>query len=584
MIARIIPLKRLPYSLSHFDYKIPPDLESSIMPGQLVEVPFRSTELFGIVVDRADASDTKNVKELSRIVHTTPLVSTSHIAFMEHIGLLYHISPGTLLKQSILPLQKRKIEHIELEPWKDTPKAEAATSNYIHYSTASERQLHMHKLLREHTLIIVPEVEHINEIVSSIDKELRSRIVCWHAKLSKKEQFERWLQVRNGEKHIVIGTRSALFLPFQNLQHIAVDMEHDMSHKSWNQSPRFHVKDIVKLYSETFGVHTTYMSFSMSVHAYYAVQTGKMKYHDDFVEKRKPIFLRKTKNLPQILNLTREQNSAFFATIHPKLEEYIRTSTMRHQDVFLFINRKGFSPLASDTPEKQYGIGTETVVSEIKQHFEDSPCNIVRIDSEAPKAKVVENGLPNIIVGTQRAFQHVAWERTGLVAYLDVDRQLSLPEYESAEHVWHLIQKTQYLRNQEATFVIQTKHPEHPVFASLHEPDRFYRLDLQSRKQFAYPPYSRITKILVSARAASEAHKKAQEVHKYATKVLTEHKISAKIEHPHPTDPHVSRGTYTECIRIHFDSEKWAKNLTTLLSALPDDAKVDHNPLSLVSP
>jgi len=244
VIAHVIPLRRFPRHLQLFDYVVPENLESSIAVGQLLQIPFRKSLLFGLVFDLSNETNDK-LKEVDSIVCTTPIASKPYFEYIKNISERYATSFGHTANIGMLPLQKRKLSKLKLEPLQENNSQEIARNVSV-YSLHNEHAEKLQSSINQNTLIVAPEIYLLDEVFECLTEEQKSNTVLWHSELSQKEKFQRWLQIRNSEKTIVLSTRSGMLLPFPKLDTIIVDYEHDENHKQWDGTPRIHVKDIVK--------------------------------------------------------------------------------------------------------------------------------------------------------------------------------------------------------------------------------------------------------------------------------------------------------------------------------------------------
>ena len=634
MIAEIIPIKRLPRRFSHFDYTIPEELKERIAPGQLVKIPLKSSEIFGLVLSLREerASDTSALKAVVDIVHDTPLLFDTHLAQINTLSSWYGVSYGTMAKMMLLPLQKRKIKSINL---KTSTKASVFPENQKNKKANQTKPMfHLYNNEMEHKqiiqeqitsspncqiAIIVPEIQYIDTIVSHL-KEHEHNTVIWHSGLSTKEQFERWLQIRNGEKHIVIGTRGALLLPYFDLKKVIIDYEHKGNHKHWDQAPRFHVKDVAELLRTTQDIETHFTSFSPSVDTYYNVH--KKKYDATHVD------ISDVSNC-HIINISDERRGRNFSPISETLEQQLLAL---QGNAFLYLNRLGLAtyigcnscgwratcqscklpqilhkknkqltchyckttmPLPTICPTCKEsivtisGVGTETVeqlLNEfVKKH--NLPHQILRVDSQSTMQQCDNTTIqPKIIIGTDSALSEIHWDETSLVAFLDIDMQLAIPEFGAEEQLWHLIQEVQYLKRDDAVFIIQTREPKHLIFKSLAEPDRFYRTDLNHRMKLGYPPYKYLVRYFYGHANFLEAKKVMETSVVVLKKRLQEQHKDIALTDSFDMHPRYYRGRHWFAVMARLSPESWQEDLVWLNGHIPDTWKIDPNPISILSP
>ncbi|MBI2436900.1 MAG: primosomal protein N' [Candidatus Magasanikbacteria bacterium] len=638
MIVKIIPLYRLPRHIDILDYLVPRKLESILKIGQLVEIPFRQLSIFGLVFEfDASTNEDKNLKPIIGVVNDIPFVSNEYLFLLHTLSRIYVAPIGSIAKMGLLPLQKNKLKKIELTSIRNSPSNPLKATIYFLYTNQTEHiQLYRNLNNSKITLILVPEVRHIKEVVKLIPDILSETIVEWHSDLSTKEKFSRWLQIRNATKTIIIGTRATLLLPFPKLDKIIIDFEHDENHKHRDQAPRFHTKDIAPLVQQLHpNCKITLASFSPSFDSYYKITKEKLSVVNKKLGRQKLLFKKKTetdKNLP-IISIISQQgayegvrifSSAVEAQLQKNLEE-------KQDDIFIFINKKGsassvictdcayieldpesglpliytdhskklhtpysnfskplplYCPKCKSTSIKLLGTGSESVEKEIKNMLgKKSKFEVVRIDSDSQFNKKEEiHSKPHIIIGTQMAFHYIDWEKTKLIIFLDVDRQLALPEYLGTEHIWHLIAESQYRRSEQSIFYIQTRNPEHILFKSLGEPDRLYRTELGKRQKLGYPPYVQLARFFYGNYSNFTAQQAADIVFEHVALRLTKTQKNAILLGPFEMQPRFFRNKYWYGFLAKLSNETWTTDILSINQELEIGWKVDPNPISLLSP
>ncbi len=377
--AKIIPLRRLPKDIETFDYSVPEELQDKIRPGQLVTIPFRKSDILGLVLTinpsiRSNAprhggegsafnnADAPALKSITSIINESPLLSEVHLNLLLKLSRWYGVSLGTLALWSLPPLKKRKLRAMTLEyletracqfnPSPSIGESAGEVCDSAHSSTMFQPSIIYHHYANEqehinslsfdtsgHTLILVPLVYFIDEVYKLLTPETREQTLIWHGELSEKEQFDRWVQIRNGKKKIIIGTRSAVFLPFPKLDRIIIDYEHDENHKHWDQAPRFHVKDIAKELAHILGAELHLMSYTQSCDSYFQVAKGNWQ--------TQPVLVRSDRlsqsEICHIIDLAAERRAGIFGMVADETKEAIRNAAA---DVFIYINRLGFSTSA----------------------------------------------------------------------------------------------------------------------------------------------------------------------------------------------------------------------------------------------
>lgn len=579
MVAEVIPLKRLPRHLGVFDYDIPQEMEAGICIGQLVEVPFRTSNIYGIIshIKKEDSSD--SLKGLHTIINEQPFFTKNYI---EHIALLagrYGVSYGTMLNMCMPPLQKKKLQSLVIKKLSSAKEITQVKPDVVWYATFQEHADHIQTRIKKTTLIIVPEQGHIDEIISLLPEAVRSKVCMWHSRLSTKEQFTLWKKVRNQECDLIIGTRGALFLPFVELESIIIDYEHDVNHKHADQAPRFHVKDIARGLAELYGATVTYMSFSPSLDSYLCIQKGEYTHNNIFVSNNKILF-DKIESTPTVIQKTIELGSKLVKPISEYAEKCIESSIVNNEDIFIMINKKDDSTEYKIEHKDilKYRINTralEQYFSKLQKqaaHYE-----MIRIERDTSVPDV--QSAPRLIIGTTAALPYINWEKTKCIIWLEIDRQLSIAELSARENTWHLLHYFMYRKNKKSELLIESAQPDHIIFKSLTQPDRFYRTELSERKEFNYPPYCSMVRYFYGNTNKTYVQKTVEKIREKVKDALTNMDKGPILTNQFELYG-AEKGMFWQGFAIKYTHES-AEFLTMLNTHIPEDWKIDPFPLSL---
>lgn len=626
MIAEIIPLRNLPRTRSTFSYKIPLLTERDFKIGQLVEVPFQKTNVLGVIHSITNAIADDKAKEIYKIINNVPFFGTQQLAMLTRIGSLYGASLPTLIKMSLPKIRKIKFSKTLLVKQTETIETKKNFNpKYNFYKNQSEHDNFLNAGCHGTILILVPRIQNISEVYSALDEEKQKNTIIWHSELKDKDQYNAWLKIRNGEYNIIIATRGGVFLPFVKLDSIIIDYEHDENHKHWDQTPRFNAKDIAKILAERFGSEYAEMSFSPGVEAYYNIHRKNWvaeNFNFNTADNRIDVY---GSDPPMILQSMVDKYNFIPSVVQEKISEVLNSNGEK-KDIFILLNRKGFAaalmcrqcglaetcavcnmvmvyqgrenvlkcpyckivnpipPACSKCGSaitKLTGPGIEMIETEAKKMVENKNYDIITIDSESTKLLGQNN---SIIVGTDAALPFVRWNRTALVIYLGLDREINLPEFGATEKVWHKIQEIQFRKNSDALLILATNHIEHVVFKSLLEPDRFYRTDLNTRQKANYPPYSVLVKYFYGNFSQKTAQDEAVKTAKKLQTELTKTGIKVIIVGPIEMYPLYYRRKYWYAIIAKFESQAWEKDSKIINNLIPDSWKIDLNPISLLSP
>lgn len=626
MIASVLPLQRLPRRLGIFDYHIPEALAGILRPGHMVRIPFRASEQLGLVVRIAEKQKTAELKELQGLLNAEPFATPSQLALLPAIAAWYGVSVATVAKLLLPPLKKTKLAAAAFSPLSEIKRAgERMPPAYHWYRSPAEHAHCLSHAISSQTLLLVATVAQLRDIQALLPGHVQNNAVFWHSGMTEKERFDAWVRVRNGEGSVVVGTRSAVFLPFSSLHAVIIDYEHDENHKQWEGAPLYHAKDVAGLLAEIFGAHMHAASFSPSFESYRGVFDGSMlRCGEGAPPKKSERWLAPIQTLPTVISMREERKKKNFSLFAEAVEGALRHA---RGDIFLFLNRTGFAtsvgcndcgygalcsscalPLVfheSDATLRCHycartepmpltcpscgapvvalrGAGTELAEKELRRLVgAPKDADILRVDSTT--APPPDSGKRRFVIGTEMAFPWIRWGHTDCIVFLDIDKQMNIPEFNAIERVWHLIETVQYHRQKESVFLIQTVHPEHLLFRSLREPDRLYRTDLASRKSLGYPPYAYLVRYIIENRDADDVKKTSASAHIALQRRLTEEKKRIILHPPIETHPAWYRGAHRRVMIARLLPDRFHKDLPWLNSQFSDEWGIDPNPVSLLS-
>ncbi|MCE2894879.1 MAG: primosomal protein N' [Flammeovirgaceae bacterium] len=398
-------------------------------------------------------------------------------------------------------------------------------------------------------LYLLPEIALTTQIVFRLKKIFGSLMGVYHSKFSDNERVEVWNGILSGKFKLVIGVRSSIFLPFDNLGLIIVDEEHDSSYKQHEPAPRYHARDVAMVMAQIHHAKVIVGSATPSVESFYHAQSGRyglVTLAERFGEAQ----------LPEILfaDLAKEKKrktmKGEFASL---LVNEIKESLSKKEQVILFQNRRGYSPMVEcedcgwvpkcincsvsltyhqyrhamichycgykeDLPSqcptcsskriKSLGYGTEKLEEELKLYFPDA--KIQRMDLDTTRSKSgyesiinsFEKGETDILVGTQMVTKGLDFDNVNLVGVFDADRMMHFPDFRSYERAFQLITQVSGRsgrREKKGKVVIQTSNPEHPLFTFVikHNVIGFVQEQLIDRQEFFYPPFSRLIEVTI---------------------------------------------------------------------------------------
>jgi len=404
-------------------------------------------------------------------------------------------------------------------------------------------------------LFLLPEIALTTQIIRRLQNHFGGHVGVYHSKFSPNERVEIWHQVASQKVKLILGTRSAIFLPFVSLDLIICDEEHDSSYKQQDPAPRYHARDTALYLASLFGAKTLLGSATPSIESYFhasADKYGLVSLPIRYGEVAMP-------NVQLVnMNSVRAQSKTF-SLVSPVLEKRILKAIQRQRQVILFQNRRGYTPYqicqscgwvpeclhcaVSLTFHKQEQVlcchycgsryqkvtrcegcgknkfqarsfGTEQVEEQLAALFPTARIARMDIDSVKGKdahAKLInkfEQGLIDILVGTQMVVKGIDVEKVDVVGILDADGLLRHADFRVNERAFQLMEQVSGRagrREAVREVLIQTVDPSHPLLAKVlaHDYKLVYSEELVKREEFFYPPFSRM--ILLSIRHADAA-------------------------------------------------------------------------------
>lgn len=394
-------------------------------------------------------------------------------------------------------------------------------------------------------LYLLPEIALTAQMIRRLQAHFGGNIAIYHSKFNNNERVELWNKIKTGETRIVLGARSALFLPFPELGLIVVDEEHDSSFKQYDPAPRYNARDAAVYYASLFGAKVLLGSATPSIETYFNTQKGKyglVELNERFGGITLPAI--------EIID-TKKVVQKGKVMLSPQLKEAVEKAVTANRQVILFQNRRGYSPyLICGTcgylPQCQHcdvtltlhkysnkmhchycgttypklvecpacgtvnwmekNFGTEKIEETIEADFPNM--KVARMDVDAVKGKTAHDSLIklfeqqriDVLVGTQMVVKGLDFEKVSLVGILDADGLLSFADFRVNERAFQLMEQVSGRagrKDEQGKVMIQATQVNHPVlqFVQQHAYKKMYEFELANRKEFFYPPFSRIIKI-----------------------------------------------------------------------------------------
>jgi len=395
-------------------------------------------------------------------------------------------------------------------------------------------------------LFLLPEIALTTQIVSRLRKIFGSDLGVYHSRFSDNERVEVWNHVAQGRFKVIVGVRSSVFLPFENLSLVIVDEEHDSSYKQ-DRAPRYQARDTALMLGKIHHAHILLGSGTPSTESFYHVRSGTF---------RMATLTERYGNsvMPDIrlVDLTQERKAkkmrgSFSSVMIEAMERVLAEG----DQIILFQNRRGYAPAlecqdCGQIPQcmhcsvsltyHQYrnalichycgyreqvprectscrsrnlsgqGPGTEKIEEEARLYFPDTAIQRMDLDTTRSKTSHEEilsgfaEGRTKILVGTQMVTKGLDFDNVGLVGVFDCDRLMYFPDFRSHERTFQVLVQVSGRagrREKRGSVVIQTHQPGHPLFAHLTENKvkEFAEMQLEDRRLHQYPPYTRLIAI-----------------------------------------------------------------------------------------
>ena len=443
--------------------------------------------------------------------------------------------------------------------------------------------------LNKQVLYLVPEIALTSQLVSRLKLYFGNQISVYHSRYSNNERVEVWQHVLNGsdKAKVILGARSAIFLPFNNLGLVIVDEEHEASYKQFDPAPRYHARDAAIILASNFGAKTLLGSATPSVESYYNATISK-KYGLAVLNERYNDVLIPEVELVDIKDkYKRKRMKGHFSD--RLIEEMTEAFDSGHQ-VILFQNRRGFSPIVEcntcgHSPQcpncdvsltyhqhknelrchycghhiamqkvcqacggielDNKGFGTEQIQEEVADLF--PKIKVARMDLDTTRGKysyekliaAFENQEIDVLVGTQMLTKGLDFRNVKLVGVMNADNLLNFPDFRAHERSYQLMQQVagRAGRTKErGKVLIQTYNPYHKILqqVSVNDYEGMFNEQMDERYNYKYPPIYRLIKITLRHRDYNKVNDGAEWLSKSLRQLFKQHVLG-------PEFPPISR-------------------------------------------
>lgn len=411
-------------------------------------------------------------------------------------------------------------------------------------------------------LFLVPEIALTTQLTRRLQRVFGEKVLIYHSKFSDNERVELWRRMlKSREPLVAIGARSAVFLPFNSLGLVIIDEEHESSYKQYDPAPRYNGRDAAAMLATMHGAKTLYGSATPSIETYYKAIEGRfglVKLTERYDAVALPTI--------EIVDMRAERRRKEVTGILSKrLLDATLDITGAGKQAILFHNRRGYAPMArctmcAFTPKCDFcdvaltyhkrvgklhchycgaeypvprlcpeckepaieivGWGTERVEEDVAALFEKR--TVLRMDLDTTRnkdgyARIIDDfsaHKADILVGTQMVTKGLDFGDVNLVGVLSADALINFPDFRSAERAFNMIEQVAGRagrRDGKGRVLVQAYDTSNPLlhFAAAHDYEGFYRHELEERRAFSFPPFTRIINIYIKHRDAATCQQHA---------------------------------------------------------------------------
>src|SRR5574344_844355 len=579
MFADII----LPIPFDSFTYLVPSEMEGQVMRGCRVVVPFGKKKIYTGVVLQTHNNEPMGVemKSILELLDECPIVNEQQITFWQWIANYYICPLGDVMKAALpgamkpkdekalkestrnrrggkttasltetdLPNPLNNVQQIALEEVEESFREKNVT--LLHGVTSSGKtELYIHlisKVLNQgkQVLYLLPEIALTTQITDRLRQFFGEKMGVYHSKFTDIQRLEVYKRQASSQPYqIILGVRSSIFLPYQNLGLIIVDEEHEQSYKQQEPAPRYHARNAAIMLANQFGAKTLLGTATPSFEVYHLAPKGiygYVKLTQRFRNMQLPtievVDIKEAKR-------TRQMKGIF----PPRLIEAMRTSLDHKEQVILFQNRRGFAsfiecktcgwvprcphcdvtltlhkktstltchycgyttripdccPACEEKKFIDVGTGTEKIEEQLHQIFPEAKA--LRMDLDTAKTRLQFERIINdfsthqadILIGTQMVTKGLDFDRVSTVGILNADNMLNLPDFRSYERTFQTLSQVagRAGRNQTPGLVIlQTRSADSDIIRQITQGDywQMFYTQMLERQMFNYPPFRRL--------------------------------------------------------------------------------------------
>lgn len=510
------------------------------------------------VADGAPGAQLREItrEELRNACHTTDAVVKALVD--RKILYIYKVEVGRLNQAADTPVTPPMTLSPAQQAAYDGIVAQMQTHEVVllHGVTSSGKtEVYIHLIARalelgQQVLYLLPEIALTVQMMDRLRRVFGSRLGIYHSKYSDAERVEIWKKQLSAHPYdVILGARSAVFLPFQRLGLVVIDEEHETSFKQQDPAPRYHARSVAIMLAHLSGARTLLGTATPSAESYYNALTGKFglvrlttRYQDIRLPEIRVVDVRDLR-----------RRKMMRGPFSPDLLAAVRAQLAQGKQAILFQNRRGFAPMiechvcgwvpkcdncdVSLTLHKTTnrltchycgftytvptecpccgsrdiqgrGYGTEKIEDAVREAFPEA--RVARMDLDTTRTRNAyeriiadfAQGRTNVLIGTQMVSKGLDFDRVGVVGILDADSMLNYPDFRAYEHAFMMMAQVSGRAGRkggQGLVILQTRQPELPVIQQVvrHDFEGFYRGLMAERQLFRYPPFGRLIYVYI---------------------------------------------------------------------------------------
>ncbi len=560
-------------------YQIPDGLEVKV--GEFVDIPLRKGKSRGLIWQITEQQPAYKTKAIFQKTANLPSLQDWQIALLKWLSEYYFCPLHKVLKLFVPAgfLKKKQIKiSTTLETGNQIQELHQLTKiqqeALLTIQNSSQKVILLYGITgsgkteiycqltaknlqqNQQTLILVPEISLTPQTVKNFEQRFGKNIAIIHSKLKPTTKEKAWQAIANGTTKVIIGSRSAIFAPFQNLGTIIIDEEHDDSYKQ-DQAPRYHAVKVAQKMTELLQLKVVLGSATPALESYYQAENGQFAKAEMLARVNQQGAL----PLVEVIDLREELRASNLSIFSRKLDQKLRQTMHLQKQAILFLNRRGAAsailcrdcgyvakcpdcqiaftyhsrayfeglslnkermichhcglvaaiphtcPACQSARIRYLGLGTQRVEEEISQKFPHK--KIIRADKDTTSTEEdyqtlyqsLRDQKADILIGTQMIGKGLHLPAVTLVGVMLAETTLTIPDFRSAEKTFQLLTQVAGRAGREefGEVIIQTYLPDHYAIqcARQHDYHQFYQQEIAFRRELNYPPFSKLIKLTI---------------------------------------------------------------------------------------